>query len=153
MAITTASGSGTWQYSTDGTTWNAFGAVTSTNSLLLTSTSQVRYVPNGANGETATFGFKAWDQTSGTPSTNATPGYASTATSGGTTAFSSGTGSLSMTITSVNDAPVLDNAGAMTLTAITEDQTTNAGQTVASIIASAAVIDHGCIPEPSKASP
>ncbi len=40
-------------------------------------------------------------------------------------------------ITGVNDAPVLDHAGTMTLTAITEDQTNGAGQTVASIIASA----------------
>ncbi len=39
--------------------------------------------------------------------------------------------------TGENDAPVLDNTGNMTLTTITEDQTNNAGQTIASIIASA----------------
>ncbi len=37
----------------------------------------------------------------------------------------------------MNDAPVLDNTGNMTLTTITEDNTANAGQTVASIILSA----------------
>ncbi|MFN9974740.1 MAG: hypothetical protein ACK58T_33100, partial [Phycisphaerae bacterium] len=89
LAITGVTGSGTWQYSTDGTTWASFGAVSSTNALLITSSSQVRYVPNGQNGETATFTYKAWDQTSGTASTNATPSYATTASSGGTTAFSS----------------------------------------------------------------
>ncbi len=61
-----------------------------------------------------------------------------------TVSFSISDGSLSsnvatrdISITAINDAPVLDNSGAMTLTSITEDQTTNAGQTVASIIASA----------------
>ena len=40
-------------------------------------------------------------------------------------------------MSALNDAPVLDNTGTMTLTTITEDQTSNAGNTVASIIASA----------------
>ncbi len=40
-------------------------------------------------------------------------------------------------MTSVNDAPVLDNTGNMTFTTITEDNTANAGQTVASLILSA----------------
>ena len=59
LAITAVTGNGTWQYSTDGTTWNGFGAVSSTNALLITSTTLVRYVPNGQNGETATFTYKA----------------------------------------------------------------------------------------------
>ncbi|MFM7739978.1 MAG: hypothetical protein ACKO9H_11290, partial [Planctomycetota bacterium] len=66
LAITAVTGNGTWQYSTNGTTWTNFGSVSGTNALLITSTSQIRYVPNGLNGETATFTYKAWDQTSGT---------------------------------------------------------------------------------------
>ncbi|MEQ1846266.1 MAG: hypothetical protein ABL983_11930, partial [Nitrospira sp.] len=42
-----------------------------------------------------------------------------------------------VTVTAVNDAPVLDNSGTMTFTSITEDDTNNSGQTVASVIASA----------------
>ncbi|MFM7738691.1 MAG: hypothetical protein ACKO9H_04750, partial [Planctomycetota bacterium] len=84
MAITGVTGLGNWQYSTDGTTWANFGSVSGTSALLITSTSQIRYIPNSQNGETATFSYKAWDQTSGTASTNATPSYASTASSGGT---------------------------------------------------------------------
>ncbi len=137
LAITGVTGNGTWQYSTDGTTWNNFGAVTSTNALLITSSTQVRYQPNGQNGETATFTYRAWDQTSGTASTNSTANYATTASSGGTTAFSSNTATASMVVTSLNDAPVLDNSGDMTLNPITEDDTSNSGQSVASIIASA----------------
>jgi uncharacterized delta-60 repeat protein len=46
------------------------------------------------------------------------------------------TQTLSITVQNTNDAPVLDNTGNLTLTTITEDQTNNSGQTVASIIAS-----------------
>ena len=122
IAITSKSGNGTWQYSTDGVTWNGFGAVSSSNALLLTSGAQVRYLPDGQNGEAATFGFVAWDQTTGTASTNATPSYANPGSGGGTSAYSSQSGSASITVTSVNDAPVLTPI-APTLTTITEDQT------------------------------
>ena len=97
----------------------------------------MRYIPNGQNGETATFTYKAWDQTTGTASTNATPSYANPGSGGGTTAFSSNDASAQMVVTSVNDAPVLDNTGTMTLTTITEDQTNNGGNTIATVIASA----------------
>ncbi len=50
---------------------------------------------------------------------------------------SSNPATATISIVAVNDAPVLDNSGAMTLATITEDQTANSGQTVASIIASA----------------
>lgn len=52
-----------------------------------------------------------------------------TATGGG----SSGSTTLKITVTGVNDAPVLSSTTA-TLTTITEDQTTNAGQTVSSFL-------------------
>ncbi len=76
--------------------------------------------------------LRAWDQTEG-----AAGGTFNITTNGGTSAFSSATASASITVTAVNDAPVLDDSGTMTLTTITEDETTNGGQTVASIIASA----------------
>ena len=44
-----------------------------------------------------------------------------------------------VTVSAVNDVPVLDNSGTMTFTSITEDDTNNSGQTVASVIASAEV--------------
>jgi hypothetical protein len=50
---------------------------------------------------------------------------------------SSGPHDTTITVTPVNDAPVLDTTGVMTLTTITEDDTANNGNTVASIIASA----------------
>ena len=47
------------------------------------------------------------------------------------------TGSTIVDISSVNDAPVLDNSGVTTLTSVLEDSVSNAGDTVADIIASA----------------
>ena len=106
LAITSANGLGGWQYSTDGVSWNAIFAVTPSNALLIAASTQVRYVPNGDNGETATLGFRAWDQTTGTASSNGSPSYANPGAGGGTTAYSSQSGTAQMTITAVNDAPV-----------------------------------------------
>jgi hypothetical protein len=48
-----------------------------------------------------------------------------------------GTATVTVNLSNVNEAPVLDNGGTMVLTSITEDQTNNSGNTVAQIIASA----------------
>src|SRR4029079_9411774 len=133
IAVTSlVSSTGIWQYSTDaGTTWTGVGAVSSSSALLLRSTDKLRFVPDGQNGTTASVTFRAWDQTSGTQGTKV-----DTTTSGGSTAFSTATATSTITVSSVNDAPVLDNTGTMTLTTITEDNTTNSGDAVFSIIAS-----------------
>ncbi|WP_179958434.1 DUF4347 domain-containing protein [Chitinimonas arctica] len=145
MAVTTVSGNGTWQYSTDGNTWTAFGSVSAASSLLLSSTTQVRYVPDAQNAETATFTFRAWDQTSGTASSNGTPQSGNSGTTGTTTAYSSSTATVSIAVSAVNDAPVL-TAASPTLTGINEDATSNAGQTVASFLgASVADVDSGAL--------
>jgi hypothetical protein len=145
VAITASTGNGTWQYSTDGATWNGVGSVSGNAAILLSSSTQLRYAPDGANGETATLTFRAWDQTSGTASTNATRNTADTTTNGGTTAFSSGTAQASISVSSVNDAPVLTPASPA-LAGIDEDDTNNNGQTIASIIGSSiSDVDTGAI--------
>ncbi len=134
IAITAAnSGNGTWQYSTDaGSSWTNLGTVSNALALLLRDTDWVRFVPNAQNGTSASLTFRAWDQSSGTAGSKV-----DTSGNGGTTAFSTATETATITVNSVNDAPVLDNSGVMTLSSITEDQTNHAGQTIASIIASA----------------
>ena len=47
------------------------------------------------------------------------------------------TESLTTTITAVNDAPVLDNSGTMTLVTIDEDNVANTGDAIGSIVLSA----------------
>jgi parallel beta-helix repeat protein len=127
------SGNGTWQFSTDGgTVWTNVGTVSDTSALLLRATDRLRFVPDAQNADSAAVTFRAWDQTSGSTGTKA-----DTSVNGGTTAFSAATETASITVTAVNDAPVLDNTGTMTLTTIDEDAVNNGGNTVAEIIASA----------------
>src|SRR5262249_28213574 len=136
----------TWQYSTDGVTWASFGSVSATNALLITSTTQVRYIPDGQNGETATFSFVAWDQTTDTASTNGAASYANPGSGGGATAYSSQSASASITVTSVNDAPTITNGATVTLTG-TDENTTSSGTTASTILtgASWADVDTGAL--------
>jgi hypothetical protein len=140
IAITGLTGNGTWQYSIDGTTWKAISSATGTAAVLLSSSSQVRYVPDGNNGETATLSFKAWDATSGTASTNTTVNTADTSTSGGTSAFSSDAASASIVVSGINDAPTITDAATVTLTGTNED-TTSTGKAVSDILTSAGYAD------------
>lgn len=132
IAVYGKSGNGTWQYSTDNANWTDFGAVSSSSALLLTSTTYFRYVPNGANGETASLNFRGWDQTSGTASINGVPGVSDTTTNGGTTAFSTATAVVNQVVTSLNDAPVLTSASP-TLPGLSDGQTNDTGVLVSSL--------------------
>ena len=132
---------GTWQYSSNGgTTWTAIGAVSTGSALLLSSSDLIRFVPDGNNSGTDTITYLAWDQTSGTAGTKV-----DASATGGTTAFSTASDSAHLTVTSVNDAPVLTSFNP-TLTTITEDQTTNGGQTVSSFVGSSiSDVDSGAV--------
>ncbi|WP_149498954.1 DUF4347 domain-containing protein [Roseiconus lacunae] len=123
---------GTLEYSLDGSNWFAFPSVSSTSALLLRSSDQFRFTPSTENGGVLQVDYRGWDQTSGTAGT-----LADTSINGGSTAYSSASDRVQVNLTSINDAPVLDNSGTMTLTTISEDDTNNAGDSVASIIASA----------------
>src|SRR5581483_8546904 len=76
----------------------------------------VRYQPDLKNGETATFTFRAWDQTSGSASVSngstVTLNYGNATVNGTTTAFSTGTAQARIVVTNVNDVPnvAADNA-------------------------------------------
>lgn len=126
---------GTWQYSLDGgQTWKNVGSVSDTHALLLRDTDLLRFRPNKDWNGTVTdgFTFRAWDQTSG-----AAGGYTNATVNGGLTAFSSATETGSLVVHPVNDAPVLDNSGTMSLSAMDEDDLHHGGTTVAGLLASA----------------
>jgi hypothetical protein len=72
--------------------------------------------------------FRAWDQSSGTNGA-----YDDAGINGGSTAFSSATDTASLTISAMNDAPVVVNGPTATLPAINEDDTNPAGDTVANL--------------------
>ena len=122
IAVTAAdTANGSWYYSTDnGTNWNALGAVASNSARLLAAdaTTRLYFQPNANDHGTLASGitFRAWDQTSGGNGT-----LADTTSNGGITAFSTATDTASLTVTAVNDAPVLDNAKSPTLSPIQQD--------------------------------
>jgi len=131
IAVTATVGNGVWQYSTDGTTWTGFGTVSAGSALLLDGATQVRYVPDSANGETATFSYKAWDETSGTASSNGTRQNANPGAGGGATAFSTSSANGSITVSGVNDAPT--GVGNLTLAAVTQDTTNPTGTAISAL--------------------
>jgi hypothetical protein len=135
---------GTWEFSTDGgTNWSTFGSPNENNVRLLAADADtyVRFVPNANfNGGGAAIGYRVWDQTVGTAG-----GTIGMLANWGSWAFSLGGGVASITVNPVNDAPVLTPA-APTLTTITEDETSNPGQTVALFIGtSISDVDSGAV--------
>ena len=117
LALTGVSGTGQWQYSTDGLAWTSVGSVQANQALLLDGNARLRFVPGGDNADVAGFTFRAWDQTSGSASTAGAPVTADPGAGGGSSAFSTGSASASRNVTAVNDAPVLADT-ALSLTVV-----------------------------------
>ena len=125
---------GLWQFSTDaGANWTLFGPVTLNSATLLDTSALIRFVPlpNFSGGATIT--IHAWDQSSGANGL----GGVDVASNGGSTAFSTNSVDVTLTVTSTNNAPVLDNTGNMVLTSILQDNTNSPGDAVVVIVASA----------------
>ncbi len=107
VAITALNtGTGTWWFSlNNGTSWALVGAVSNTSALLVAGTGgRLYFQPTTLNSNgviTNAVTFRAWDQTSGVNGTKVT-----TASNGGSTAFSTATDTANLTVTALNDAPV-----------------------------------------------
>ncbi|MFW3898427.1 DUF4347 domain-containing protein [Pseudomonas bharatica] len=144
IAVYVTTGRGTWQYSTDNSNWTDFGSVAPTSALLLSSTTYVRYIPDGANNETVSMGFRAWDQTSGSASANGSRSLADTSGNGGSSAFSTGTAQANLTVTAVNDAPVM-NPVSPSLSPLTDTSTASAGDLVSSLTGGITDVDTGAV--------
>ncbi|TVT50032.1 MAG: DUF4347 domain-containing protein [Denitromonas halophila] len=102
---------GSWYYSLDdGASWTLLDATTlgSANALLLAADGQTRlaFSPvadfNSASGDYPEIRFRAWDRNSGTNG-----GFADTTGNGGNSAFSVATDSARLTVSAVNDPPVI----------------------------------------------
>ncbi|QKE63903.1 retention module-containing protein [Aquipseudomonas campi] len=103
------SSQGTWYYSTNsGSSWTAVGAVSDSSALLLSAdgTDRLYFRPNANfNGSLPTaITYRAWDTTSGSAGIKV-----STATNGGSTAFSSVLAIASLMVSAVNDAPTISS--------------------------------------------
>ena len=144
IAVTATTGRGTWQYSIDGSNWTDFGTVSSSSALLLSATTQVRYIPDGVSGEDVNFTFRGWDRSAGSESTTGSRSLGDTTTNGGSTAFSTGLAQATLVVTSVNDAPVLTPVSP-TLLPLNDTSTTNTGNLVTSLIGGITDVDTGAL--------
>ena len=117
IAITglTSVGTGKWQYSTNnGSTWTDLTTASESSARLLRAEDKLRFVADALNGGTASLTVRGWDRTSGSAGNTA-----NISASGGTTAYSATTASVSLEVQAINDAPVL--AMASTALAYTEN--------------------------------
>ena len=108
IALVGVSGSGTWQYSTNGGiifTTITLTLVSKSSALLLSSTAELQYTPTSEN-ETPTITYYGWDASSGT--SGGTEDLTTANALGGATAFSLFSDTASLI---VNTAPVLKAAG------------------------------------------
>lgn len=100
---------GRWQYRLNGTTaWLDFTAVSSISATLLSSDERIRYLPDTNYSGAASFTFRAWDRSGNNPigATNI-----NTNINGGTSPYSAAQANATITINSINDAPILDLNG------------------------------------------
>ena len=136
IAITNADSShGTWYFSTDnGAHWSTLGSVGEANSRLLAADGLTRlyFKPDaGFSGPVnSAITYHAWDQTSG--QIGGTADLTATGATGGTTAFSSATDTISL---SLNGAPDVIGGNAVSLSTIDEGANP-AGTTVQDLFAS-----------------
>jgi PKD repeat protein len=137
IAVTgTDNANGAWQYSINaGTNWTAFGALSDASATLLNDAAKIRFVPNAAFSGSATFVFRAWNQTDN--KANGTTAQA-VVPNGGVTAYSyvAATGTVQVQNTTLtppsNLTYSMNPASYMTGTAITPNIPSSGGGAVTS---------------------
>ena len=100
---------GSWEYTIDGSMWNSLAGVSTGSAVLLANDGDnaVRFVPDANyNGGSGNITFVAWDQSDANP--DGSTGI-DVSTGGGTTAYSTGSGTGSLTVNALNDFPVVNN--------------------------------------------
>jgi len=139
MAVIEAvSTNGIWQYSlTAGANWLPFPAVSNTAAILLNETSRIRFVPAPGYSGSASFVFRAWDQSAGRE--NGQIGV-DVSINGGATAFSAQSETVVIEILAVDDLPLIDLNGAEEGTAFSP-QFTGGGAAVAIAASDATISD------------
>jgi RHS repeat-associated protein len=124
LAITAATGPGTWQFQVGRGTWQA---VPSTATLLLPPNAMLRFRPAADQSGTASLTWSAWDLTQGTSG-----GTFDITVSGGASAFSAAGATATLIVTSSQQPPAWSGSGAA-LTPVLPNTTNPPGDTVASI--------------------
>lgn len=109
---------GTWQYALDGSTWQSLSGASTNAARLLAAdaTTRVRFLPNANVSGNSTLRFHAWDRVIGQAG-----GIGNFTEFAQFRTFSTASANLSVTVTPVNDAPVMSNT-VPSLPLIDEDQ-------------------------------
>jgi predicted outer membrane repeat protein len=109
IAVTSASGLyGNWQYQLNSAApWTDMGAISSTAARLLPGWARVRFIPDHDFNGTVKLYYRAWDQTAGTAGGTLNM----TGNTGGTKSCSTAYENATLTVTAVNDPPVLTLSG------------------------------------------
>ena len=124
---------GAWQYSLVKNVWVDVGTVSDTAALVLPASAVIRFLPNANFNGSATITAKGWDGFSGAAGDKVDTTAAALVNS-----FSANSATGTLTVSAVNDAPVLDTAPAPALPDLAVDPTVNPGVTVASLLGGAA---------------
>lgn len=135
--VNAASTNGTWQYSTNsGTNWTAVPTLTGTNHFLLSglAANRLRFIPASNFFGTETLQFRAWDVKTGTNATTA-----AVSATGDLTSYGTNTATVQISVTNVNDAPVL--SGTYSFSGLNATNGTFAPISVDSLVANFTVTD------------
>ncbi len=138
VGLTTDPAQGAWQYF-DGSSWVEIGNRTDANALILAAGTQVRFVPladfHGTPNQMTVRLVETGDGGNGStpPVTGTVVNLSGVGATGQTTRYSSGTVTLSTSVTNLNDRPTLADR---TLPAVAEDTVSPAGQRVDAIFGS-----------------
>lgn len=124
---------GVWRYSTDGgTTWTTIATtgLSDTTAIVLPNTARLEFLPAANwNGTPGGLTVRLIDSSNGAVTFSASSDVSS---NGGITPISAATVPLGVTVTAVNDSPVV--SGSATSTTIVEDTPSATGDTVSSLI-------------------
>ena len=103
IAVTATGGSGTWEWSTNGTTWHSLPSTNNAAAFLLAPSDYVRFTAN-VSATIPSLTYHAWDETTGSAGTavNLTAAGAT----GARTAFSTGTGTAAVSLGGATAPPV-----------------------------------------------
>jgi len=140
VAVTglTGAANGTWQFSTNnGKTWRVVGSVSDASALLLRDTDRLRFVPGKDYNGTASVTYRAWDRTRGAAGARADL----TIADGGRSPFSTAAETATVTISPVNDAPVLNTKPTPTLTPVLPTATDPTGDLVSRLVMAATDVE------------
>jgi cyclophilin family peptidyl-prolyl cis-trans isomerase len=106
IAITGLTGDGTWEYMAAGTSSYVAASIDPSHALLLSAgTAKLKYTPKANSNSPATLTYVGWDKSA--KKSGDVVDLSQSSYTGGATAFSTASDTTTLTVTPINDAPVL----------------------------------------------